>query len=253
VIWRQNDALSLYASVGGVRREPTRDDMFVGADNLDASNAGSILPFDHVRPEQVVDYEVGANWTRGAWRASANLFAMEFREEIAPVGAVSLTGSQLRVNVGSSHRRGVEGEVHWQATPRLVLDGTLAVTDARIDHFTDEVSQVTYRNVRSRLTPSLVTTQRVLWQVGYGVSLLGDVRTVSESPLTNTGDRAAVVPAYTLADAAVSWEYRGTALTVRVNNVFDRLAYGGGYESGGTNYVFPFATRHLMVDLRRRF
>jgi len=254
VTWRQTAALSLFASVGAVRREPTRDDMFVGADNLDATNAASILPLDHVRPEHVVDYEAGAAWTTGTMRVSANLFAMEFREEIAPVGALSLTGSPLRVNMGASHRRGFEGELRWQVVPTsLSLDATLALTDARIHRYTDAASGVTYHNVRARLTPAAVATQAVGWRLGHGVSLQAEARELSASPLTNTGDRAAELPAYVLADAGVTWTRGASTVTLRVNNVLDRLAYGGGYASGGTNYVFPFATRHLMVDVRRTF
>ncbi len=251
--WRRSEALSLFLSVGSVRREPTRDDMFAGADNLDASNAASILPLDRVRPEHVVDYEAGASWTRGAVRASANLFAMEFREEIAAVGPLSLTGSPLRVNVGGSHRRGVEAEVRWQASPALSLDATLALTEARIRGFVDATTGVKHRNVRSRLTPRAVATQAVTWRLPWGVALEGEAREVSSSPLTNTGAPAAVLPGYVLADAGVTWSHGASTVALRVNNLFDRLAFGGGYASGGTNYVFPFATRHVMVNLRRAF
>jgi iron complex outermembrane receptor protein len=253
VTWRQTDALSLFASVGAVRREPTRDDMFVGADNLDTSNAASILPLDHVRPEHVIDYELGASWTRGTVRASANLFAMEFTEEIAPVGTISLTGSPLRVNVGASHRRGLEGEVQWQATPRLALGVTLAVTDARINRFSDASSGQSYRDVRARLTPAVVSTQSLTWRARHGLTFLADARAVSASPLTNTGRSGGVLPGYLLADAAVQWARGATELGLRVNNVLDHIAFGGGYASGGVNYVFPYATRHVMLDLRRRF
>ncbi len=253
VTWRQTPALSLFASVGAVRREPTRDDMFVGADNLDATNAASILPLDHVRPERVTDYEAGFAWVRSALRVSANLFAMEFREEIAPVGALSLTGSPLRVNVGASHRRGFEGELRWQAARGVSLDATLALTDARINRFVDASTSTTYRDVRSRLTPRAVATQAVEWKLPQGFALQAEARELSESPLTNTGNRAAVLPGYVLADAALSWAHGASAVTVRVNNVLDRIAFGGGYASGGANYVFPFATRHVMVDLRRTF
>lgn len=251
--WRQSPALSYFVSVGSVRREPTRDDMFAGADNLDASNVASLVPLSRVKPEHVVDYEAGATWTRGTVRASANLFAMEFREEIAPVGTMSLTGSPLRVNVGGSHRRGVEAELRWQATTSLMLDATLAMTDARIRQYTDAGSGVTYRNAASRLTPRTVATQAVVWQLPKGFSLEGDARHVSASPLTNTGATHAVLPAYVLADAGVSWSRGATSVVARVNNVFDRLAYGGGYASDGVNYVFPFATRHALVTVRQAF
>ncbi|MBW7934574.1 MAG: TonB-dependent receptor [Gemmatimonadaceae bacterium] len=253
VTWRHSPALSYFVSVGSVRREPTRDDMFAGADNLDQSNAASILPLDRVRPEHVVDYEAGATWARGSLRATANVFAMEFREEIAAVGTVSLTGSPLRVNVGGSHRRGVEAELRWRASSVLLVDATLAITDARIRAFTDAASGETYRNVRSRLTPKTVATQAVVWRLPHGLSLEGEAREVSASPLTNTGEARAVLPAYVLVDGGVSWSRGATSIVARVNNLFDRLAYGGGYASEGTNYVFPFATRHVLVTVRRTF
>ncbi len=253
VTWRQTPALSFFASVGAVRREPTRDDMFAGADNLDSTNATSILPLDRVRPEQVMDFEVGANWTRGGVRASANLFAMEFREEIAAVGALSATGSPLRVNVGGSHRRGLEAEVRWDASSAFALDATLALTDARIRRFVDASTGESHRNVRSRLTPAAVATQAMTWRLRHGFTVEGEAREVSSSALTNTGDRRAELPAYVLADAGLSWARGASGVSVRVNNLFDRLAFGGGYASDGTNYVFPFATRHVMISVRRAF
>jgi len=107
--------------------------------------------------------------------------------------------------------------------------------------------------VRSRLTPSAVATQAVRWRLPRGFALQADARELSASPLTNTGDAAARLPGYALANAGLSWARGANAVTLQVNNVLDRLAFGGGYASGGTNYVFPFATRHLMVDVRRAF
>jgi len=200
-----------------------------------------------------MDYEAGIHWVRGDLRASANLFAMEFREEIAPVGALSLTGSPLRVNVGASHRAASRPSCQWQATARLALVATVAITDARISplHRRVEAHGVPQRAVTP--DPVAVATQSATWRAGRGVTLLADARAVSGSALTSTGNREAVLPAYLLADAAVSWARGASQVTVRVINMLDRLAYGSGYASGGVNYVFPFATRHLMIDVRRAF
>ena len=49
--------LTLYASFGRTSREPARNDLFDGADDLNSSNAASILPLTQVKPETVDDYE----------------------------------------------------------------------------------------------------------------------------------------------------------------------------------------------------
>jgi outer membrane receptor protein involved in Fe transport len=98
-----------------------------------------------------------------------------------------------------------------------------------------------------------VATQAVTWRLPRGFAFESEARELSASPLTNDGDARAMLPAYVLADAGLSWGRGASSVGLRVNNVFDRLAFGGGYASGGTNYVFPFATRHVMLSVRRAF
>ena len=69
-----------------------------------------------MRPEAV--------WTRGGSRLArrpplqANVYAMEFRNEIALTGELSDIGLPLRRNVDRSHRRGVELEVGYEPSRR---------------------------------------------------------------------------------------------------------------------------------------
>src|SRR6185312_13172381 len=84
--------LTLYASFGRTNREPARNDLFDGADDLNSGNAASILPLTQVKPEALNDYETGATWSAAGFSLNANYFAMEFRNEIAAIGALSLTG-----------------------------------------------------------------------------------------------------------------------------------------------------------------
>ncbi|NUQ20289.1 MAG: TonB-dependent receptor, partial [Gemmatimonadaceae bacterium] len=118
---RVTDALNVYGSVGMNGREPTRADMFGGADDLDSATAVFVLPLTRVRPESVRDVETGLVLRRSTVHAQLNLFAMQFRNEIAPIGAINAIGTTLRKNVAHSSRRGAEGDVVWRAAPRLTL------------------------------------------------------------------------------------------------------------------------------------
>ena len=99
----------------------------------------------------------------------------------------------------------------------------------------------------------MVITQAATWRAGRGVTLLAESRAVSASPLDNTGNHAAVLPGYLLVDAAAAWAHGAAQVSLRVNNLLDQLAFGSGYARGGVNYVFPHASRHLMVDVRWAF
>ena len=115
-------ALGLYASVGRMGREPARSDMLNGEDNAS-------VPYDlsAVEPERVVDYEAGVELRRGHLTARADVYAMEFENEIALTGELSEIGLPVRRNAGRSHRRGVELDLAYVPSPRWRLAATAGV------------------------------------------------------------------------------------------------------------------------------
>ena len=94
---------TLYASLGVTTREPARNDLFQGEDNATIAH-----DLRAVRPERLYDYEAGWNANLRALTVAANLYAMEFRHEIAATGELSDIGLPLRRNVNRSFRRGFE-------------------------------------------------------------------------------------------------------------------------------------------------
>ncbi len=104
--------LSAYASIGAAGREPGRSRHAVGRGQSDAA-----LRPGRGRPERVVNVETGLDLTRPGLSASANVYLMEFRDEIAATGELSEIGLPLRRNVDRSFRRGLEVDLPWQARP----------------------------------------------------------------------------------------------------------------------------------------
>jgi iron complex outermembrane receptor protein len=251
--WRARPQVELFASLGHASREPTRSDMFAGADDLDDDAAAELLPLTQVKPERLTDLEVGARWRRGTVQGSVNAFAMAFRNEIAPIGAVSVTGSQLRRNVDRSSRLGVESELAWQATRRLLLTANGMLMRARIAEFRDEAAAVTYRDVRPVLSPAVLANAQAAWQAHETLELSLSLRHVGDSPLANDGNAALLTPAFTLADLGAAWHQGSTTLRVQVQNLFDATAYASGYTDGTDRYFFPVATRTVLATLALRF
>ena len=160
--YQLSEPLSLYASYGQNTREPARNDMFAGFDNVDTSNVDFIGPLDRVKAETVHDFEAGAKYRSAMVDLEANVYSMDFRNEIAPIGELSYLGSPLRQNVKSSYRRGIEGDVTVRATSRLTLGGNVAASTNRIREYTDLSGDapVTYHNVEPLLTPRFLGSAR---------------------------------------------------------------------------------------------
>ena len=84
--------------------------MFAGEDDLNSFNEADIGDFSRVKPERVFDTELGVNFRTAAVEWGANLYYMAFRNDIAPIGTPTASGSIPRRNVGSSARRGLESQ-----------------------------------------------------------------------------------------------------------------------------------------------
>jgi iron complex outermembrane receptor protein len=249
---RMSDALSMYASAGLNGREPTRTDIFAGADDVDSVTAHSVYPLTRVHPESARDLEAGLDWTRSALQAHLNFFLMQFHNEIAPIGQISELGYELRKNVARSVRRGAEGDFTWRALPRLTLVATASLTDARIADYTDDASGVSYHDVTSLMTPKFVSGHGVRAALTDWVSLDLDGRYTSRMMLTNTNDPRFVVPASWYADGALTFHVGQQLVLLAVRNLLDARVYTGGYPGPLAGSSDPAAMEPYYYTLASR-
>lgn len=253
VTYQATPNVSVYASIGQNGREPARNDMFAGFDNLDTTNADFVGPLSRVHPERVRDTEAGVTYHSAALELTANLFSMDFRNEITPIGALSYIGLPLRKNVRSSVRRGIEVDGRWHLTSRLVLAGNGTASYNRIAEYTDDATGVTYRDVEPLLTPRFVSNQSVAYTPADGVRLMLDGRFMSRSFLSNTSDRRFTTPSAYALDAGADWTLGSVTFLAQVRNVTNARVYTGGYTDGTTPYYYILAARNLQVTARFGF
>jgi iron complex outermembrane receptor protein len=275
VRWFVSPRLSCYASIGRAQREPTRLDLLAGEDNATVAH-----DLEAVEPEEVVDLELGVNYSSSRLALQASLYTMEFDNEIALTGELSEVGLPLRRNVDASYRRGLEIDLRWLVGRDWVVTTSSTLSRNRIREWTQYVDvfdeggswigsePITARDVPPLLTPEVIVNQGVEWSPGNAsVSLIG--RYVGSSYLDNTGNDALQAPAYFNLDMRASLtpgRRRSAArptVTLYVNNLLDTAdQYPGGYswqyitmsESGertlgGIPYYYPLATRNFVVTL----
>jgi len=250
--YRLTPGLSAYASYGVTSREPGRLDMLAGFDNLDTSNVAFVGDFSRVHPETVHDVESGITMTTDALKLSANLFSMDFRNEIEPIGALSYQGLPLRKNVSSSYRRGLELDLRYRLTTALALSANATLMRARIADYTDDASGESFHGVEPLLTPKAMTMQRLDWTPSRALSFSAEGRYTGKSQLDNTGNPDLVLPASYILDVMGAWRIAGGrhTLELRANNLGNSKRYGSGYGSGNTPYYYVLPPRNLFVTYK---
>lgn len=250
-------------------------DLLLGEDN-------ATVPHDleAVRPEEVLDFELGVDLNTPRLALQANLYAMEFTNEIALTGELSEIGLPLRVNVEDSYRRGLETDLRWKMSPSWSLIQSANLSRNRISEWTqfydvyDEQGAwigsepITYKDVPPLLTPDVVVNLGAEWaRREISVALMG--RYVADSHLDNTGLDEFRLPAYTNLDLRASvglgrwWSAAQPRIVLFVNNLIDNQdQYPSGYSyqfinrsnSGGDSldgipFYYPLATRNVVVSL----
>ncbi len=248
--YRVGNGVSAYASYGLTSREPARSDLFAGEDDLNSTNVGDYGDFSRVKPESVRDAEVGITWTRRDFDLSANVYSMDFRNDILRVGAPTASGSILRRNVGSSYRRGLELDATYRGLKRLVVGGNATISTNRIASFTDSSrgTPVVRKNVEPLLTPRFLSAQRAELLVTPNVTVALEGRYQSRAFLDNTSSADRVLPAYYLLDGSVRATFGRYALMVRGGNLGDTQKFGSGSVSGeGEVRYFVLPARAVFV------
>ncbi len=241
--------MSLYASLGRAQREPARLDLLQGEDN-----ATLIHDLEAVRPEKVLDLEAGVNLDTRQLTLQANVYAMEFTDEIALTGELSEVGLPLRRNVDDSYRRGLEVDLEWTASPSWSLLLSANLSHNRISEWTqyydvyDQLGAliasepILYKDVPPLLSPEAIVNLGVEWTRRESrFALTG--RYVADAQLDNTGLDEFRLPSYTNLDLRASvnlgrwWSAANPRITLFVNNLLDS---DGQYPSG---YSYQFINR----------
>lgn len=242
----------LFASVGRTTREPARSDMLAGNDDVTALQLADLGGLRGVRPERVTDTEAGVRLRGRNVQLEVNAFRMDFRNEIARIGALSPLGVELRSNVGSSVRQGVEFDLRARPTSSLVLTTIGAVSQSRIREFLDATDgpAVLRRDVPPLLTPAASGTQRVDWRASRWLDVGLEARYQGRSYLRNDGNRALVLPEFWMLDALVRVPLGANDLSIRGTNLGNSQRFGSGYAVGGVPNYFVLPPRSVFVTLR---
>jgi len=244
--------MELFASVGRTTREPARNDLLAGNDDVSQTALTDLGGLQRVRPEQVVASEGGIRWRGRTARVELNAFRMDFRNEIARIGALSPLGAELRSNVGVSVRQGVELEAHWTPSKSVTATTVASASHNRIRQFVDSTGpvQIVRRDVPPLLAPAFSATQRIDWRAARWLEVGMEARHQSESFLRNDGDRALVLPAFTMFDAIVRIPLASHDLSVRATNLGNSQKFGSGYAVNGVPNYFILPPRSIFVTLR---
>ncbi len=251
-----NPGNSLYFSYARANKEPNRNDF--------ESNAAD------VQHEELNDFELGWRHESDRLRLNANVYYMQYNNQLVLSGALDNVGEYLRENVDKSYRLGLELDASIVLTEQLSLVSNFALSKNKIQDLTinrdGAVQNLNDTNIA--FSPDLITTHALEYapNTKFRAALIG--KYVGEQYLSNTDTEASKLDSYFVTDFNFTY-------TLPVNNVFDSIVFTGmvnnlfdlKYVDRGYTYLdtwsgptateiqgyYPQATRNFLLGMTLMF
>jgi iron complex outermembrane receptor protein len=272
--WQRSPSWNAFASYAYASREPAFRDLY------DAEGVGSVPLYGHIdqaagvyenpliKPEHVNDYELGATWHAGTASLTANLFHMDFRDELVFNGQYDTDlGYSITGNAARSVHQGVElagaASRRLSRDLELALDGNVTLADNHFIEYRESdgptpADQVVFDGKPIGFSPAHMANAgaRASWKA---VSARVEAQYAGRVFVDNTGTDANSVAPHTVWNGAVSaaGHVAGarTTLTLRGFNLSDLRYATTGYmdfDSHGalTPQLMPAATRSWLLEAR---
>ncbi|TWF42864.1 iron complex outermembrane receptor protein [Chitinophaga polysaccharea] len=237
-----NEHTNIYYSLGRTGREPTRNDIFGGNDDLPADSTGKPLLYNH-DPEYVTDHELGIRINRQRLQIQLNGYYMNFNNEIVLNGQLGPNGLLLTNNVKRSFRTGVELSASYRLNKAFSFTNNSSFNYSRIKEQSTTFSPV--------LTPALIINQEVAYQHRQLLlALSGRYQGHSYIDFANT----ATIKAYVLLNARIQYSLNRYMASLYLNNISGTKYYNNGsVDAAGTLKYFVQAPANVYLALKYSF
>ncbi len=230
----QRGAHRIFGSVGVAHKEPTRSNFTEG----DPAHLPSA--------ERLTDYELGYSFATAVFAAGANLYYMDYKDQLVATGQLSDTGNPLSINVPHSYRAGIELQARLTPCKHFQWAVNATLSRNRIRNFTEYIYEDGWTNPISNyigstpiaFSPSVTVNNALTFTSGgFEASIMSHY--VSRQYLSNSHSSEEMLDPYFVSDLFLSYSFgaiaglRDLRLGAAVNNIFNERYESNGYSGAG--------------------
>jgi len=203
--------INTYFGIGKSNREPTRTDLFGGYDEYYNEY------YSDIKPESVIDYELGIKLFKNNLYLNTNVYLMNFNNEIVLNGKVGPNAIIIHSNVAKSYRKGLEIDFNYKLKKIQFINIT-NISKNQINQNNIKIIQV--------LTPSFLSTNDIVYlfnKNNVGLS----IRYNGESYIDFTNQYK--LPSFYLVNLYSNFNINNNLkFNIKLNNIFNKLYYTNG-------------------------
>ena len=273
-----NKNQALYASFGVANKEPNRSDYTEST------------PDSRPTHETLYDTEIGYKQVGDKMTFGANLYFMNYENQLVMTGKMNDVGERTHVNVAESFRKGIEIEGTYKLTNKLTWAANMTLSENKIvtpfiEHVDNRdtwgVDEVSHENTDLAFSPNVIWTSQLNYKLDKNTSIDFISKYVGEQFIDNTSSEDRMLNDYLVNHLRVSYEwdskiFKTAKVSLQVNNLLNneyvnnawvyRFISDGWDPSGDDHYVnadsergynmagyYPQATRNYLLGLTLGF
>jgi iron complex outermembrane recepter protein len=215
------------------------------------------------------------------WRASANVYYMDYKNQLVLTGALNDVGAPLRVNARDSYRTGIELEAGADFLEDFSFYANLTLNRNKIQTFDEilydytngfDALSIRHENTDISFSPSIISAGRLSYNIyllsseyyqgktNFKTSITWQSKYVGKQYLDNTQSEKRIIEAYTVSDIILFHERKFTKwqfnVQLTINNIFNSMYSSNGYTYGyvyetriSERFYYPQAGRNFMVSV----
>ena len=268
----QNHGHTLSASFAIANRDPSRSNY---TENLAYDPATQTYMGNMPKAETLYDYELGYQYAHPRFSVGANLYFMDYDNQLVLTGEYNDVGKYLTTNVKDSYRMGIELTAGVKITDWFRWEGNMVVSRNKIQNYKQYITvyetdwdtpartDSICGDVTIAFSPMITAMSLFTFDIA---GFIGTIQTnvVSRQYLDNTMDEHAMLKAYTTTNVNLQYNFpmkkwitdrRGVPdvkILCQINNIFNaKYASNGGAEAvrivDGTRSAWYYAQAGINV------
>jgi len=261
-----NDRLQAYVFLGIGNREPNRADFIDQNPNTPPSDAN--------QAESMRNIEAGIDYRKAHYQFAANLYYMDYTNQLVLTGQLNDVGSPIRQNVDRSFRRGIELQLGYKPSQKIKLLANATFSQNKILDFTNllydytkgfDIIEQDMGTTDIALSPNLILNGELSYALFHGFEAAILYRHIGKQYLDNTSNEGRKLDAYFVNDLRLSYKVptklvKSAYVRLLINNFANEKYSSNGYtysyvvgETITENFLYPQAYRNYLLSLDVKF
>jgi len=229
--WQISNQHRLFASFSVAQKEPTRNNYTDGMFTV------------YPKSERLNDYEMGYQFKSERFSAGANLYYMDYKDQLVLTGQLNEIGEAMAANMPNSYRMGVELMGSALLAKNLTLHLNATFSKNRIQDFTEVIYEDGWKNpIETQLgdtpiafSPDMLLNGSINYTLG-AFDMVWQTQYVSKQYMSNSKNEQQVLDAYNVSNFSLNYHFslphiKRVSVGVTLYNVFDEE-----YENNGWAY-----------------